>query len=261
MSSPQPAPCAEFPNDNLALHRGALWTLVAALGAPAPLLPEARQASSTGAPPEPEPVPDGFDRELPESEAEIDLEADDLSDASSLPPVVSEPALVTIIELEAGADASAPEPQPSPISPRKLAREASAPADDPFATLIGALTAAALDAGATRAALALDPLLRDACLDALAGDATLTERLVRARLVERHGATVRASARLAGEAAAWRAVLRGESADLAACGSATLDDWSADLLAALLDASTERKREFKRELRRHGVAAFGLIAA
>ncbi len=158
--------------------------------------------------------------------------------------------------------AEAVEPRAEAVEPRAEVVEprAACPASDGFAPFVAATVRIALDAGATRAAAALPLLLGDADLDDLASDATLCDRLIAAGLAERAGKRLRASAAFAAVAAAWRAVLRGESDDLAACEDSMLDDWAADLLATLLDAPDSRRRELKRELRRSGVAAFGMIS-
>jgi hypothetical protein len=59
-------------------------------------------------------------------------------------------------------------------------------------------------------------------------------------------------------AAAWQAILRGESEDFSACGATTLDEWSSMLVAVAL-GEPARADSLRRELRRRGVAAFGLI--
>lgn len=59
---------------------------------------------------------------------------------------------------------------------------------------------------------------------------------------------------------AWRAILRGVSDNLSACGGASLDEWASDLLARLL-GSPGQAATLRRELRARGVAAFGLIEA
>jgi hypothetical protein len=60
------------------------------------------------------------------------------------------------------------------------------------------------------------------------------------------------------QALAWQGILRGESEDFAACGAAMLDEWSAALIAGVLGQNA-RADGLKRELRRRGVAAFGLV--
>jgi hypothetical protein len=64
---------------------------------------------------------------------------------------------------------------------------------------------------------------------------------------------------VAPQAVAWRGILRGESEDYEACGSASLDEWAADVVAQVLGAAV-RADGIRRELRRRGVAAFGLVA-
>jgi hypothetical protein len=59
---------------------------------------------------------------------------------------------------------------------------------------------------------------------------------------------------------AWRSVLSGATDDLSSCGTTTLDRFGAELLAALLEVPKSRVEELRRELRRRGVAAFGMIA-
>jgi hypothetical protein len=61
------------------------------------------------------------------------------------------------------------------------------------------------------------------------------------------------------QALAWRGILRGESEDYEACGSASLDEWAADVVARVLGGAT-RADGIRRELRRRGVAAFGMVA-
>ena len=62
----------------------------------------------------------------------------------------------------------------------------------------------------------------------------------------------------AAQALAWQGILRGESEDFAACGGGMLDEWTASLVAQRL-GNAQRADGLKRELRRRGVAAFGLV--
>ena len=57
------------------------------------------------------------------------------------------------------------------------------------------------------------------------------------------------------------AVLRGASQDFAACGTTTLDRFGAELLAALLAVPATRAEELRRDLRKAGIAAFGVLQA
>lgn len=229
-----PAASAEFPNDNTELHDGALWVRPRLIGRAKPLIRLATLALPSTLP---GPIDDDVD-----------------ADSFELEPTEQEQELEIDIEVDDDLDVEPPAPvaEAEPVAPTQ---------PDVFAAFVAATVRIALGAGGTRAAAALPLLFNDAALDALAGDATLCDRLIAAGLVERAGNSLRASAAFASVAAAWRAVLRGESEDLAACGSSTLDEWTAGLLATLLEAPDSRRRELKRELRKNGVAAFGMISA
>jgi hypothetical protein len=121
-------------------------------------------------------------------------------------------------------DESPPPPEPAP--------------EDPFVTLVRVVEDVAKGAGADEAAL----LLLRTLLGQLRPEAGAPAEHVRARA----------------EAAAWQGILRGESDDFAACGGAMLDEWSAALIVTAI-GQPARAEPLKRELRRRGVAAFGLV--
>jgi hypothetical protein len=110
--------------------------------------------------------------------------------------------------------------------------------DDPFLALVDVLEAVARGAGAGDAALA--------SLRLVLGRERVTEGTSDELLVLRE------------QAAAWQAVLRGESEDFAACGVPSLDEWSSLVVARTL-GEMNRAEALRRELRRRGVAAFGLV--
>jgi hypothetical protein len=60
-------------------------------------------------------------------------------------------------------------------------------------------------------------------------------------------------------AAAWRAILNGESEDFSLC-AVPLDEWASLVLARVLSAP-HKAASLRRELRSRGVAAFGLVEA
>jgi hypothetical protein len=60
-------------------------------------------------------------------------------------------------------------------------------------------------------------------------------------------------------AMAWQGIIRGESDDYSGCGTQTFDEWAASMVAAI--ARSGRPEAIRLELRRHGVAAFGLMAS
>jgi hypothetical protein len=96
-------------------------------------------------------------------------------------------------------------------------------------------------------------------------DATLLDPSVRSSLLsadilaQTSGGVVRTE-RFTRQVLAWQDILRETSDDFSACGAATLDEWGAELVARTLGGST-RPDVIRRELRKRGVAAFGLVAA
>lgn len=127
-----------------------------------------------------------------------------------------------------------------------------------FAHFESALTSALLAQGATRSAALVPRLLRLEALPAesLAKDVQLT--------LQSRGyldGSARYTSKYRALCAAWSAVLRGTSCDFAACGTTTLDRFGAELLAALLAVPATRADELRRELRKSGIAAFGVLEA
>jgi len=84
--------------------------------------------------------------------------------------------------------------------------------------------------------------------------------LVASGVASEHDGGLSASAAFNTTATAWRRVLRNESNDFSACGTSTLDAWAADLLKAF-GVGKDGRVDVRRELRRRGVAAFGMILA
>src|SRR5258705_4387184 len=136
-------------------------------------------------------------------------------------------------------------PRPSPLAPA-------------FAHFEAALVTALLAQGATRSAALVPRLLRLESLpaDGLAKDVQLT--------LQSRGyldGNTRYSAKYRELCGAWSAVLHGSSQDFAACGTTTLDRFGAELLAAPLAVPATRADELRRQLRKSGIAAFGVLDA
>jgi hypothetical protein len=213
------AACAEFPNDNPGLHRGAIWFGADVTGEPSfePQLAGIREQgngngnaeSGVGDPPT-DPTP---------PVVEADADTDDIEIVETLP-------------FDDAVDES-PEPPSVPEEPVAPVADAC-----PFATLVAVLEEVARAAGADDEAMST--------LACLVGRA----RLDAAAPAESH--TLRA------QALAWQGILRGESEDFNACGGAMLDEWCAALVAGVVGQNA-RADGLKRELRRRGVAAFGLV--
>jgi hypothetical protein len=123
------------------------------------------------------------------------------------------------------------EPVPPPLE--------TTPTPTAFDALVVALVRVSLDRGATRIAAELPSSLSSGRYPTSAPESP------RARALVALGP-------------AWHAALDG--GDLAGCGEQPLDVWASELLAALLNAPGERET-LRRVLRRHGVAAFGMLIA
>jgi hypothetical protein len=134
------------------------------------------------------------------------------------------------------------------------------PPQDPFAAFAGALVDVALAAGATRAAALLPSLLDGTARDFSGFSDAVRASLVSSGLVSDENGAIRPSDAFASTSNAWRMVLRGQSDDFSACGATTLDGWAGEILKAF-DVGRDGKTDVRRELRKRGVAAFGMILA
>jgi hypothetical protein len=213
---------SEFPNDNPELHDGLVWACPAPVGR---ALPTLRLRAPEGAFPRVL-EPSWVARAEPGAEAQLEAGAEPGAEA----------------ELEAGAGA-----------------EIQAGAEvEPFGVFVAALAKVMLGRGATRAAAAVTALCEHGRLAAGALDDGALRALVARRVVAASG--THATPGFVAAVDAWRGVLNGTASDLSACGAATLDSWAAELVAAALDVPSSAVNEVRRDLRRAGVAAFGLLA-
>jgi len=261
------APCAEFPNGNAALHRGAVWECADVVGAPSCELPEAEPTSRA----EPQ-ILDSVSPCLPVQP--LPLFADDDEDHKD-DEQEDEPGFIEVVDeltLEGAVDefelvVAAPGAEADAALADRDEDEREPVAHDPFATLVGALedTARALGAGEPGVAClrALFGVTRWDAIDAIAAadpGGPAVEALLAGQILVRSETRANAVARASGfteQVLAWQGILRGETEDFALC--AALDEWAADVLARVLGAPA-RAETIRRELRRRGVAAFGLVA-
>ncbi len=266
---------AEFPNDNPELHDGALW-VVSRPCSPARLLLRAES--------EPPPAPAEGEFELPDAgddgvlDIDIDIELFEAPAAVAAPAEfepVALPAEPDPVQLEAAPETSQLEAALEAPAAGQLEAEPEAPVDeqpageppvdqqpaeDQFAVFLSALVRVAMDAGATRIAAALPAFIEQGLMPSDGLAPGVVQALTARGFAEVRTGGLAISAACAETAQAWRRVLSGESDDLSACGTSTLDAWAAELLAAALDASPDSVKKLRRELRRQGVAAFGIIA-
>lgn len=286
MSLPfEPSLCAEFPNDNPALHAGASWIC---LDPGSPLRPVVRP----GAPRTKESNVCPARAQRPENasgcggagrEAIASLEPAGPPPSEPWPEDVAEAVELwlggLVVGKERGTDAGEEagvtgagtvgeatadlEPPDETVTEGALDEastdDPAAPEADPFAAFTAALVEVALASGATRAAAILPRWLEGEAIDsAELGD--LGGALSDAGLGRWEGSALRASAREQAIARAWRGILRGEQEDLSACGDSTLDGWAAGLLE-VLGIRGEGDASARRALRKRGVAAFGMLVA
>lgn len=178
-------------------------------------------------------------------------------------PVAAEPFVLYFDEDEPYVDGPV-EIQVSVAGPSIAVREAPAvtveePQDPPaFRHFEQALVSALMAQGASRSAAIVPKLLRLEAVpaEALTKDVQLT--LQSRGYVDGSGRYTTKYRELCG---AWSGVLHGSTQDLAACGTNTLDRFGADLLAALLAVPATRADELRRQLRKAGIAAFGVLEA
>jgi hypothetical protein len=211
---PMRARASEFPNDNTALHRGAVWVTNEPCG---------------------------------ECEAETNV-------ALATPTPTS--AAMGVVGEEWGDDIEVvAELDPLDFDP-------AASDKDPFAAFVRLLVEVAMEAGCDRIAAILPALLDEGRVVPRVLPEPVIEALLASGMLARsaQGLELEGGEGLRRTAAAWRAILRGDSEDFSSCGPRMLDEWAADLLAclALAPARTEGLRS---QLRRRGVAAFGLVLA
>lgn len=183
--------------------------------------------------------------------------------ASTCEPEALEEGMETVVAEAVAEEANAPEAnEPAPIesasndsSETETETVLPPPPEDPFTVLVCRLADIAIGAGAPDVAAVLPELLMDGRLSNDVG-AESAAALAEAGIVVDGAVTPT----FAGQATAWREILRGTSDDFDATGGAMLDEWAAEVLACLLGARS-RGPSLKKDLRSRGVAAFGLVAA
>ncbi|WP_394842997.1 hypothetical protein LZC95_38795 [Pendulispora brunnea] len=141
------------------------------------------------------------------------------------------------------------------VDPVKTANTAN---DDPFAEWLQALVRAAEGASIFIHLEALRVFVNEGRAPYAAFPTSSAAALADGNIARLDGEELVATAAFLRIAAEWRRVLAGEGGDFSKCGARTFDEWSADFLARVL-GTPARFEWLKRELRRHGVAAFGLV--
>jgi len=134
-------------------------------------------------------------------------------------------------------------------------------AADAYLRLVSAIERVASSFGAGAATVSLlRGLLGVTRLEATFPDPAPRSSLLGAGILAQTSGGVVRSERFTRQVLAWQDILRDASEDFSGCGAATLDEWSAELVTRTLGGSL-RPDIVRRELRKCGVAAFGLVAA
>jgi hypothetical protein len=183
-------------------------------------------------------------------EAGTELDADPLGDEEEAIEIVDELCFDDALE-----------DLPSEPDTREPARE-SAPAD-PFAQLVAALADVALLLGAGDEGVScLEALFGRARFDGLVPGERAAEALVAGGVIAPRARGFTRSSAFTAKVIAWQGILRGESEDFSLPDGGALeplDEWAADLLARIVGPPA-RAESIRRDLRRRGIAAFGVVA-
>jgi hypothetical protein len=240
----RPTPCAEFPNDNPGLHHGAVWACVELGRVPVCELP---MPDTTRDPVDLLRTGDPDSHPLDDDEEPIEI-VDDLAFDET-----------TDEALHAGTHEALYEPPSGAAAVDSLDERTPA---DPFAELMAALgeVAGALGAGPDAIAC-LYALFGQTRLEGVAAGARAEALVTGGVLAPGARGFVRSGAFTA-KVLAWQGILRGETDDFAMPDGGALeplDEWTADVLARVLGPPA-RADGIRRDLRRRGVAAFGLVS-
>lgn len=260
---------SEFPNDNPELHDGLVWACAEPCDRPLPTL---RMRAPQGELPKVLGPAWHEAAAAPVAGSNVGVRSEPTSEPSPAPVVVeaelapevpSTPEAPTVLEpevcaLDADDGAGVAPAAPAAEAPPPLPLAGTPDAAGPFFQFVATVARVAMQRGAMRGAAAVAALLTFGRLATQGLDPALVDGLARRRIIV--PASGQTTPEFAAAVTAWRALLEGASADLSACGNATLDAWASELLAAALNASKTETSELRRELRRAGVAAFGLLA-
>jgi hypothetical protein len=159
------------------------------------------------------------------------------------------------VEPAIAADVPAP---PAPLAePRPLRVETC---DERVETFVRAMADVARAHGPAETAAHVESLFKFGMPAPLELSPSARASLLDGNILEATEGGVHATAWFARTSSAWQSMLRGEGGNLAECGESTLDGFTADLIASLV-AKPSMASTFRRELRRRGIAAFGMLDA
>lgn len=199
-------------------------------------------------------------------EARVDAALDavpppeDVPEATAPEPIVESPVPSLSTVVAQALEGAPPSPDvPSLGEAVEHVVEGAPPVMDDWARYVQVVQSVARDAHASEDAIELLPaLLGEERLDTPSRDAALLEALCERGLLARTSSGFARADAVVAAAQAWKTMIMGGEADLAACGSGMLDEWTAALVAKLVGGAA-RVDAIRRELRGRGVCAFGLV--
>ena len=136
--------------------------------------------------------------------------------------------------------------------------EPDAPRDERVETFVRAISEVARAHGPAETAAHVESLFKFGTPAPLDLDPSARAALLDGNILEAIDGGVHATAWFTRTSSAWQSMLRGDGGNLAECGESTLDDWTANLIA-LLVAKPGMASTIRRDLRRRGIAAFGML--
>jgi hypothetical protein len=241
---------AEFPHENALINRGALWMGTAMCGAE-----NVEPARS----PRPEPSSSGRAKAIRSPERPRAVTIDEKPPSTFIIPPPIEPRTPAV-------SSAHDEPFPPGVAPTAVASApaSSAPTEPPqderIETFLRAISEVARVHGAAETAAHAESLFKFGTPAPLALSADAQAALLDGNILEATEGVIHATAWFASTSSAWQRMLRGEEGNLAVCGESTLDGWTADLIARLV-AKPAMASTIRRDLRRRGIAAFGMLDA
>jgi hypothetical protein len=147
---------------------------------------------------------------------------------------------------------------PVPGVERAQVVERLAEHDERVEIFVRAVAEVALAHGAAETAAHVESLFKFGIPAAPELSASARAALLDGNILEATNDGVHATAWFARTSSAWQSMLRGEGGSLADCGESTLDGFTADLIACLV-AKPSMASTIRRDLRRRGIAAFGML--
>jgi hypothetical protein len=148
-----------------------------------------------------------------------------------------------------------PEPR---VERRKTGRRTAEPRDERVETFVRTIADVARAHGPAETAAHVESLFKFGTPAPLDLSPSARAALLDGNILEATEGGVHATAWFARTSSAWQSMLRGDGGNLAECGESTLDGWTADLIARLV-AKPNMASTIRRDLRRRGIAAFGML--